>query len=69
MNQKKKEKNFKKIKIQNKLPVFYIDSNLKIEWVSKKDYLDLQNISENKIDVNYINSERMKDIIQDNKRI
>ena len=81
---KKKEKNFKKIKIQNKLQVFYIDSNLKIdenknlqskeeinkliEWARKKDYLDLQNISENKIDVNYLSSERMKDIIQEDKR-
>ena len=81
INKTKKNQNYlKKIKAPNKLPIFYIDSNLEvkdnrnqrtekeinelIEWARKKDYLDLQNINKNKIDVNYLNSERIDDVIE-----
>lgn len=76
---KKNNINFKEIRIQNKFPVFFIDSNLKVEdeknirtkeevekliqWARNKGYLDLQNIKENHIDVNYLSSERIKDIV------
>ena len=76
---RKKSKHFKEIKVPNKLPIFYIDSDLNIEenknprtkeeidklikWARNKEYLDFQNINKNKIDVNYINSKRIEDII------
>lgn len=80
---KKNEKNFKKIRIPNKLPAFYIDSDLEIdenenlrtkkevhkliEWARQKEYLDLQNINKNKIDVNYLSSKKIDDHIDEEK--
>jgi hypothetical protein len=76
---KKNDTDFKKIKAPCKLPVFFIDSTLEIEekknirtkeevnklieWARIKEYLDLQNINKNKIDVNYLSTERIEDII------
>jgi len=81
---KKNNTNFQEIRIQNKFPVFFIDSNLKVEdkknirtkeevekliqWARNKGYLDLQNIKENHIDVNYLSSERIKDIVLTKKK-
>ena len=78
---KKKDKNFKKIRISNSFPAFYIDSDLNssenensrtkeeinklINWARKKNYLDLQYINKNKIDVNYLQSEKMEDLIEE----
>lgn len=71
--------NFIEIQVPNKLPAYYIDSDLNVEeeknirtkeeikkliqWARTKDYLDVKNINENKIDVNYLSSERIEDII------
>ena len=80
----KKVKGFKKIKLPNQLPVYYIDSDLKVKenknlrtkeeidklinWARNKEYLDLQNINKNKIDVNYISSKRIDDIKENDKK-
>ena len=72
-------RNFIEIRVPNKLPAYYIDSDLNaeeeknvrtkeeihklIQWARTKDYLDVKNINENKIDVNYLSSERTEDII------
>ena len=71
--------NFIEIQVPNKLPAYYIDSDLNVEeeknirtkeeikkliqWARTKDYLDVKNINENKIDVNYLSSEGIEDII------
>lgn len=76
---KKSNINFKEIIIPGNLPIFYIDTNLNvnekentrtkeeikklIEWARKKEYLDFQNINKNKIDVNYLSSEKIEDIV------
>ncbi len=76
---KREDPDFKEIRIPEKLPVFYVDSNLNveddkntrtnneieklIEWARKKDYIDFQNINKNNIDVNYLSSERLEDLI------
>ena len=77
--EKKIDTNLKEIKVPLKLPAYYIDSNLQVEenknirtkeevkkiikWARTKDYLDIKNISKNKIDVNYLSSERIEDIV------
>lgn len=80
---KKDENDFKLIKIPDKLPVYYIDSDLEteesqnwrtekevyklIEWARKKEYLDLKNINKNMIDPNFLSSERIDDFKDEKK--
>ena len=77
-NSKKNEPNFKEIHIPTDLPTFFVDSDLEneeenfrtkkeiqklIEWARNKEYLDLSNIKDNNIDVNYLKSEKLDDIV------
>ena len=77
--ERKNNNNFEEIRIPNKLPAYYIDSDLEakeednirteeeikklIEWARTKDYLDIENINKNKIDVNYLNTKKLEDIV------
>lgn len=77
---KKNDADFEKIIIPSKIPVYFIDSDLEedesqnirtkeeiqklIEWARTKDYLDFKNINKNKIDPNYLSSERIDDDIK-----
>ena len=61
------------------MPAYYIDSDLEakeeenirtekeikklIDWARTKDYLDIENINKNKIDVNYLNTKKLEDIV------
>ena len=77
-NTRKSEQNFKEIHIPSDLPTFFVDSTLKnesknirteeeiqklIKWARNKGYLDLSNIKDNNIDVNYLKSEKLDDIV------
>ena len=77
--ERKSDNNFEEIRIPNKLPAYYIDSDLEakkednfrteeeikklIDWARTKDYLDIENINKNKLDVNYLNNKRLEDIV------
>ena len=83
--ERKNDNNFEEIRIPNKLPAYYIDSDLEateednirteeeikklIEWARTKDYLDVENINKNHIDVNYLNTKKLEDIVIEEEKI